>query len=881
MFLGVNLSIGVVSSLVIALGGQLFSRTPIDWWNIISSGCVFTLLFISTHRLICSSWVLQPLHQLMQMIRSPERTPVSLKSFPGRIRELSELAHLLVSTLDSSHDLAQKGYQLLEPGKHQDMALHTDPDEVKHVFQKLLNTVHVLEDLIGEISTGNLATDMPEDFLETRVGQAFSGMTTGLCHAMQNVRQEVLNISRVSAQVAAMSQQGARNATIETQAIEHISSSIHEVVANLREVMHNIRRQGESLDKTFTDIDHMLASIETINESVELLTSSAEETSRSISGIHAFMQEIDTHAHSLSDISETVATEATDGLQAVGEVIDGIQTIKNTVENAAMAIQRLGEESGRIGEILEVINTVAEQTNLLALNASIIAAQAGEHGRGFAVVAGEVRELAERTRASTQEIGGIIRSLQAEVTHGATAMQNCLHAVSEGVELANHSGAVLKKIVGNIQGARDMASKLARKTVVQTTSSQQVTYATEHVMQKVEELYAVASSQAKDSSHLVEMANILREVTQHIEQSAVVQFGVMDSIVLSIVSIQELLERNAKMLHHLAESSSDLGILESNLADNMGHFLMTQQELPSDFDANRPTIVFVSHGNALLFQNIYQGVRSGVSSEQYQPVHIGAENHPVAQAEKISWLLQQHWLSGIVLAPVNEHTGSRLVGNVTKQRIPVVIVDFDVKNADVSVVSNNTQGGEYAAEMLREELPGEAVVLAFGSRDLYSVACRMNGFCKKAKSYEWATTEIYAPSSELEGAKQHIQEGLTLFPTVQGVFLANETIVRAYLGLLRERNIPHRNLHVVGFDMTPDIAQAIVEGGLLGTIAQDAVQMGRVAMQELLTLLQRPHSETIRTPRKVLIPVTNITQKNLSSAISCRIADHEEGDGKI
>lgn len=867
IFLGVNLSIGVISSLVIALGGQLFSSTPIDWWNIISSGCVFTLFFISTHRVLCSSWVLQPLHQLMQMIRSSDSAHVSLKSFPGRIRELSDLAQLLVSTRDYSHDLAQKGYQLLERAGHQEIPLHTDPDVLGTVFQKLMNTANVLEDLIGEISTGNLAADMPEDFLETRLGQAFYGMTTELDHAIQNVRQEVLNISRVSARIAAMSQQGARNATMETRAIEHISSSIHEVVANLREVMHNIRRQGESLDKTFTDIEHMLASIENIHASVELLSSSAEETSRSISGIHEFMQEIDTHAHSLSDISETVATEATDGLQAVGAVIGGIQTIKNTVEDAAMAIQRLGEESGRIGEILDVINTVAEQTNLLALNASIIAAQAGEHGRGFAVVAGEVRELAERTRAATQEIGGIIRSLQAEVTHGATAMRNCLHAVSEGVELANHSGAILKKIVGNIQRSRDMASKLAQETVVQTTNSQHVTYATEQVIQKLEDLYAVASSQAKDSSHLGEMANILREVTQHIEQSAVVQLGVMDSIVLSIVSIQELLQRNAKMLHHLAESSSDLGALESNLADNMGHFLMTKHELPSDFDPNRPTIVFVSHGKAFLFQHIYQGVRSEVPTEKYQPVHIGAENHPVAQAEKISWLLQQHWLSGIVLAPVNEHTGSRLVANLTKQGTPIVVVDFNVKNADVSVVSNNTQGGEYAAEMLRAELPGEAVVLAFGSRNLYSVACRMNGFCKKAKSYEWTTTEIYAPSSELEGAKKHIQEGLNLFPNVQGVFLANETIVRAYLGLLREGNIPHRNLHVVGFDIAPEIAQAIAEGGLLGTIAQDAVQMGRVATQELLTLLQRPHAETIRAPRKVLIPVKKITQKNLSSTI--------------
>jgi len=91
-----------------------------------------------------------------------------------------------------------------------------------------------------------------------------------------------------------------------------------------------------------------------------------------------------------------------------------MENIRSTVEATAEMINRLGKRSQEIGQILKVIDEVTDQTSLLALNAAILAAQAGEHGKGFAVVAEEIRELAERTAASTKEIANVIAAVQQE-----------------------------------------------------------------------------------------------------------------------------------------------------------------------------------------------------------------------------------------------------------------------------------------------------------------------------------------------------------------------------------------------------------------------------------------------------------------------------------
>jgi methyl-accepting chemotaxis protein len=130
----------------------------------------------------------------------------------------------------------------------------------------------------------------------------------------------------------------------------------------------------------------------------------------------------------------------------VQDTIQGMNRIRDQVQDSAKRIKRLGESSQEIGEIVQLISDIADRTSILALNASIQAAMAGDAGQGFAVVAEEVERLAERSNEATKQIAALIKAIQGETSEAIAAMEESTREVVSGSTLAVQAGEALEEI---------------------------------------------------------------------------------------------------------------------------------------------------------------------------------------------------------------------------------------------------------------------------------------------------------------------------------------------------------------------------------------------------------------------------------------------------
>ncbi|SDT32541.1 methyl-accepting chemotaxis sensory transducer with Pas/Pac sensor [Pseudomonas prosekii] len=159
------------------------------------------------------------------------------------------------------------------------------------------------------------------------------------------------------------------------------------------------------------------------------------------------------------EISQKTDATAQEGASVVRETVDTMQRISKVMLSASQGIEDLGKQSLLISSMVQTIGSIAQQTNLLALNAAIEAARAGEQGRGFAVVADEVRQLAGRTSAATEEIVTVVGKNQDLVNKAIQDMASSKQQAEQGLKLANQAGLVIVEIQ---EGAKQVVSAVGR-----------------------------------------------------------------------------------------------------------------------------------------------------------------------------------------------------------------------------------------------------------------------------------------------------------------------------------------------------------------------------------------------------------------------------------
>jgi methyl-accepting chemotaxis protein len=185
-------------------------------------------------------------------------------------------------------------------------------------------------------------------------------------------------------------------------------------------------------------------------ESVGRQRDQTEQVATAMTEMTATVQEIARNAESAAAQARQADELTQSGSNVVSGVIGAIRDLVGEVAKSSEVVREVESDSEEIGSVLDVIRGIAEQTNLLALNAAIEAARAGEQGRGFAVVADEVRTLASRTQASTQEIQAMIERLQNGTKAAAQAMEQGSRKSADTMAMAEDAGRALADIAAAV-----------------------------------------------------------------------------------------------------------------------------------------------------------------------------------------------------------------------------------------------------------------------------------------------------------------------------------------------------------------------------------------------------------------------------------------------
>ena len=250
-----------------------------------------------------------------------------------------------------------------------------------------------------------------------------------------------------------------------------------------RRKAENARREGmteaarhleESTGVINGAANHLSQQIAQSSQGAQHQADRAAETATAMGEMNATVLEVARNAGNAAHVSEDMRRKAEEGADIVSEVVHSIQSLHDMSLTLKDDMSRLGENAAAITQIMSVISDIADQTNLLALNAAIEAARAGEAGRGFAVVADEVRKLAEKTMASTSEVGNAIHAIQKSAEKSIRQVEISVEGVNATTELAGRSGEALKEIVSLAENAADQVRAIAAASEEQSATSEEI-----------------------------------------------------------------------------------------------------------------------------------------------------------------------------------------------------------------------------------------------------------------------------------------------------------------------------------------------------------------------------------------------------------------------
>jgi len=357
------------------------------------------------------------------------------------------------------------------------------------IIKAITGPLHAIVTRLNNFANNDFSQDVAKEFLVRKdefgkIAFASNKVTETMRTLIRQMEESAEQVSAASEELTAGAQQSAQATT--------------QVAAAITEVADGSNKQVSAIDDTSAIVEQMSAGI----------------------------QQIAANTNNVAGTSDKTAVAAQEGNQAIETAVKQMNTIEQTVSKSATVVERLGERSKEIGQIVDTISGIAGQTNLLALNAAIEAARAGEQGRGFAVVAEEVRKLAEQSQEAAKQIACLIGEIQAETDKAVSAMQDGTKEVHMGSEVVNTAGENFASIVKLVKEVSKEVQDISAAIQQMASGSQQIVDSVktinnvskntaEHaqtVSAAAEEQSASMEQIAASSQSLAKMAETLQQV---------------------------------------------------------------------------------------------------------------------------------------------------------------------------------------------------------------------------------------------------------------------------------------------------------------------------------------------------------------------------------
>lgn len=341
---------------------------------------------------------------------------------------------------------------------------------------------------------------------------------------------------------------------------------------------------------------------------VQQLTTTAEQ-------VAITARQIMDNAGLVEGCADQASSTCQSGSNDVGAAIAGMEVLSRQVKQIADSMLRLGEDSQRIGGIIEIIDEISDQTNLLALNAAIESAGAGEHGKRFAVVAKEVRRLAERTVDATRQIRELIGEIQTATNATIVVTEEGSKAVDSASSLVDKVDRSFALLMNVVDSTAQAAREITLSTRQQTSACQQIA----ETMNEVREVAQQVAGSAVETERTVADINRLSEALRHIVEEEIQEKGKKLACEGALV-MAEILEQALAKGHLTRSQLFDTNYRE--IPGTMPQKYHTEYDAYTDLNIQKPLDDYLASDDQLFFAVL-------VDKNGYLPTHNSRYSKPL------------------------------------------------------------------------------------------------------------------------------------------------------------------------------------------------------------------------------------------------------------